>query len=55
MMFRAVFWVVRQWLNIASAGDIASNSKTPRSYPPNPDTWIGLSRRPLRSSFIRTT
>jgi hypothetical protein len=41
----------RQWLNTASAGDIASNSKTPRSYPPNPDT----SRRPLRSSFIWTT
>jgi hypothetical protein len=44
-----------QWLNTASAGDIASNSKTPRSYPANPVTWIGLSRRPLRSSFIRTT
>jgi hypothetical protein len=34
--------VTRQWLNTASAGDIVSNSKTPRSYPPNPDTWIGL-------------
>jgi hypothetical protein len=30
-----------QWLNTASAGDIASNSKTPRSYPPNVDTWTG--------------
>jgi hypothetical protein len=45
----------RQWLNTASAGDIASNSKTPRYYPPNPVTLIGLSRRLLRSSFIRTT
>jgi hypothetical protein len=37
-------WLIqtnRQWLNTASAGDIASNSKTPRSYPPNPDTWTG--------------
>jgi hypothetical protein len=34
-----------------SAGDIASNSKTPRSFPPNPVTWIGLSRRLLRSQL----
>jgi hypothetical protein len=45
----------RPWLNTASTWTTASNSRTPASYPPNIDTWIGWSGRPLKSNYNRTT
>jgi len=28
-----------QWQNVTSSGGITSNSRTPKFFPPIPDTW----------------